>query len=70
MEKGNNNKSKAKNVILFGIEKSIYTKFMHCASTKEMWDRIQNNYEEDDKVKREKLQIHRGKFDTLKMNEE
>jgi hypothetical protein len=43
---------------------------MHYASTKEIWDKLQKMYEGDDKVKREKLQIHRGQFETLKMNEE
>jgi hypothetical protein len=43
---------------------------MHCVSTKEMWDKLQNIYEGDDKVKKEKLQTHRGQFETLKMNEE
>jgi hypothetical protein len=39
-------------------------------STKEIWDKLQKIYEGDDKVKKEKLQIHRGQFETLKMNEE
>jgi hypothetical protein len=36
-----NNNYRAKNVILYGLEKSVYTKVMHCASTKEMWDKLQ-----------------------------
>jgi hypothetical protein len=43
---------------------------MYCASAKEMWDKLQNIYEGDDKVKREKLQVYKGQFETLKMNEE
>jgi hypothetical protein len=65
-----NNNSRDRNVILCGLTKSIYTKVMHYASTKEMWDKLKNIYEGDDKVKREKLQIYRGQFETLKMNEE
>jgi hypothetical protein len=43
---------------------------MHFYSAKEMWEKIQKIYEEDGKVKKEKLQIHRGKFETLRMREE
>jgi hypothetical protein len=43
---------------------------MQHVSTKEMLDKLQNIYEGDDKVKKEKLQTHRGQFETLKMNEE
>jgi len=35
-----------------------------------MWDKLQKIYEGDDKVKKEKLQIHRGKFETLTMKKE
>jgi hypothetical protein len=43
---------------------------MHCTSPKEMWDKLQKIYEGEEKVKKEKLQTHRGQFETLKMNEE
>jgi hypothetical protein len=43
---------------------------MHYSSTKEIWDNLHNIYEGDDKVKKEKLQTHRGKFEIFKMNEE
>jgi hypothetical protein len=43
---------------------------MHCKSTKEMWDKLKNTYEGDDKVKQEKLQTHRSQFEILKMDEE
>jgi hypothetical protein len=36
----------------------------------EMWDKLHKIYEGDDKVQKEKLQTHRGKFETLKINEE
>jgi hypothetical protein len=64
------NNSKSKNAILCGLERSMFSKVMHCASTKEIWDKLQKIYEGDNKVKKEKLQIHRGQFETLKMNEE
>jgi hypothetical protein len=64
------NNSKAIGAILNGLEDSVFVKVMHCTSTKEMWDKLQKIYEGDDKVKKEKLQTHRGQFETLKMNEE
>jgi hypothetical protein len=42
---------------------------MHCKSTKEIWDKLQNIYEGDSKVKATKLQNYRGQFEQLKMKE-
>jgi hypothetical protein len=64
------NNSKAKNAILYGLEKSVFVKVTHCHSTKEIWDKLHKIYEGNDKVKKEKLQTHRGQFETLKMNKE
>jgi len=55
---------------LCGLARLVLVKFMHCALVKHIWEKLQKNYEGDDKVKREKLKIHRGQFKTLKMNEE
>jgi hypothetical protein len=41
------NNSKAKNAILNGLVDSVYVKVMHCSSTKEIWDKLQNVYEGD-----------------------
>ena len=43
---------------------------MHCESEKDIWDKIQNTYEGDEKVKKEKLQTHRRQFESLKMKDE
>jgi hypothetical protein len=43
---------------------------MHCNSTKEIWDKLQNVYEVDAKVKEEKLQTYRGQFEQLNMKED
>jgi hypothetical protein len=60
------NNVKSMNVILCGLSKSEFVKAMHCESTKEILDKLQNIYEGDDKVKKEKLQIHRRQFESLK----
>jgi hypothetical protein len=64
------NNSRAKNAIQNGVDESIFTKIMHCESTKEMWDKLKTIYEGDEKVKEAKLQIFREKFEQLKMNED
>jgi hypothetical protein len=53
-----------------GLGESIYTKVMHCKSAKEIWDKLQNIYEGDSKVKAAKLQTYRGQFEQLKMKED
>jgi hypothetical protein len=64
------NNSKAKNAILNGLVDSVYVKVMHCISAKEIWDKLQNVYEGDTKVKATKLQTYRGQFEQLKMKED
>jgi hypothetical protein len=50
------NNSKATIALLNGLSDMIFTKVAHCKSTKEIWDKLQNIYEGDTKVKEEKLQ--------------
>jgi hypothetical protein len=54
------NNSKAKNALLNGLSETIFTKVAHCKSSKEIWDKLQNIYEGDSKVKATKLQTYRG----------
>jgi hypothetical protein len=58
------------NDILSGLVNSIYVKIMHCDSTNEIWDKLQNVYEGDEKFKGGKLQTYRGQFEQLKMKED
>ena len=69
MKLGPNN-SKATNVNLNGLSETIFTKFSHCKSAKEIWYKLQNIYEGDSKVKEAKLQTYRGRFEQLKMKED
>jgi hypothetical protein len=55
---------------LNGLCESVYTKVIHCKSAKEIWDKLQNIYEGDSKVKAAKLQTYRGQFEQLKMKED
>jgi len=64
------NNSKDKNDILSGLTDSIHVKVMHCNSIKDLWDKLQNISEGDDKFKAAKLQTYRGQFEQLKMKED
>jgi hypothetical protein len=66
-KKLNENNSRDTNVILNGLYHLIYVKVMQYDSTKDVWDKLQNIYEGDAKVKGAKLQTYRGKFEQLKM---
>jgi hypothetical protein len=50
-------------------KKTIFTKVAHYKSAKEIWDKIQNIYEGDSKVKATKFQTYIGQFEQLKMQE-
>jgi hypothetical protein len=64
------NNSKATNALLNGLCESVYTKFIHCKSNKDIWDTFQNIYDGYLKVKEAKLQTYRGQFEQLKMKED
>jgi hypothetical protein len=64
------NNYKATNALLNGLCESVYTKVIHCKSTKDIWDKLQNIYEGDSEVKVENLQTYRGHFEQLKMKED
>jgi hypothetical protein len=69
MKFGENN-SKSINALLNGLSDTIFTKFAHCKSAKDIWDKLRNIYEGDSKVKVAKLQTYRGQFEQLKMKED
>lgn len=61
--------AKDKNAILCGLSKSEFVKVMHCKSAQEMWDKLKNIYQGHDKVKKVKIQTHKGQFEGLKIQE-
>jgi hypothetical protein len=63
------NNSKATDALLNGLCETIFTKVSHCKSTKDIWDKLQNIYEGDSKVKETKLQTYRGQFEQVRMKE-
>jgi len=62
--------AKAMNAILSGLAESEFVKVMHLEIAKDMWDKLVNSYEGNEKVKDAKLQSHILKFEQLKMNED
>ena len=64
------NNGKSMNLILYGLSESEFLKVMHCELAKEIWDKIQNIFEGNNKVNKVKLQTHRGQFESLKTKDE
>ena len=60
---------KAKHAILASLSQSELVKVMHCMSTYEMWEKLNQYHEGDDKVKQEKLLTSRMRFESLNMTE-
>jgi hypothetical protein len=54
---------KAMNVILSGLAKEEFVKFMHLETMKDMWDKLISSYEGNEKVKDAKLQTYRVQFE-------
>jgi hypothetical protein len=54
--------AKAMNVILSGLAEAEFVKVMHLGTAKEMWDKLINSYEGNEKVKDAKLQTYRIQF--------
>jgi hypothetical protein len=55
--------AKAMNVILSGLAEEEFVKVMHLETAKEMWDKLINSYEGNEKVKGAKLQTYRIQFE-------
>ena len=64
------NNLKAMNALLSGLTETVFVKVMHYETAKEIWDKLRNIYEGDDKIKGAKLQTYRAQFENLKMKEE
>ena len=64
------NNSKAMNALLSGLTETIFVKVMHYETAKEIWDKLRNIYEGDDKIKGAKLRTYKAQFENLKMKEE
>jgi hypothetical protein len=54
---------KAMNVILSGLAEEEFVKVMHLETAKEMWDKLINNYEGNEKLNDAKLQTYRIQFE-------
>jgi hypothetical protein len=62
--------AKAMNAIMSGLAEAKLVKVMHLGTTKEMWDKLINSYEGNEKVKDAKIQTYRIQFEQLKMKED
>lgn len=64
------NNAKAINAIIVALSENELIKIMHCKLAKEVWDKLENNYGGDHRVKKEKLQTYRMRFESLKIKED
>ncbi|XP_059076871.1 uncharacterized protein LOC131876101 [Cryptomeria japonica] len=64
------NNAKVEHALLCSLADSEFTKVMHCKSAKEIWNKLKSIYEGDEKVREDKLQSLRMKFESLKMKED
>ena len=64
------NNARAMNAIQGGLVETKIVKVMQLESTKEIWDKLVNNYEGDEKVKLAKLQTYIMQFEILRMSED
>jgi hypothetical protein len=62
--------AKVMNAILNGLAEAEFVKVMHLQTAKEMWDKLINSYEGNEKVKDAKLQTYRIQFEQLNMKED
>ena len=59
--------ARERNALLCGLADIGFTKVMHFDSTKDVWDKLRNIYEGDEKVKKEKLHTYPGRYKSLRM---
>lgn len=52
-----------------GIIDIEFVKVMLYKYAKHIWNKLHSSYEGDEKVKREKIQTHKGHFESLNMDE-
>ena len=62
--------AKALNTLQVGLSKKVLAKVLTCDSAKHIWDKLENIYARDSKVKREKHQTLKAQFEGLKMKKE
>ena len=62
--------AKALNTLQVGISKKVLAKVVTCKSAKEIWDKFENIYAWDSKVKLTKLQSLKVQYESLKMKDE
>ncbi|XP_043700129.1 uncharacterized protein LOC122650818 [Telopea speciosissima] len=64
------NNSKTKNALLSALVNTEFARVVGCETAKEVWDKLQNVHEGDEKIKEAKVQHYRSLFDNLKMSDE
>lgn len=63
----NKKNSKAKNAIMCGLVDSRLLKVTSCSFARDVWEKLRNIYEGDNKVNKAKIKIFKSIFETLRM---
>ncbi|XP_059073274.1 uncharacterized protein LOC131874068 [Cryptomeria japonica] len=61
--------ARAKHAILCGLTKDVFVKIMHCKSAHEIWEKIENIYQGNEKVKQSKILTLKTQFEEMKMKD-
>lgn len=61
------NNAKTMNAILCGLIEAEFIKVIHCSTVKDIWDKLHNAYQGDEKVRKAKVQTHRVVFEGILM---
>ncbi|XP_043694335.1 uncharacterized protein LOC122645049 [Telopea speciosissima] len=64
------NDAKALNARHNSLSTNEFARVVGCATSKEIWDKLQSIHESDERIKEAKLQHYRAQFESLKMTEE
>jgi hypothetical protein len=62
--------AKAMNALLSGLAEVEFVKVMHLGTAKEIWDKVINSYEGNEKVNDAKLQTYKMQFEQLMIKED
>ncbi|XP_057870879.2 uncharacterized protein LOC131077401 [Cryptomeria japonica] len=62
--------ARAKHAILCGLTKDVFVKIMHCKSAHEIWEKLENIYQGNEKVKQSKILTLKTQFEEMRMKDD
>ncbi|XP_059066367.1 uncharacterized protein LOC131857682 [Cryptomeria japonica] len=62
--------ARAKHAILNALTKDVFVKIMHCKLANEIWEKLENIYQGNEKVKQSKILMLKTQFEEMKMKDD